>query len=1097
VRRSVVHAIGLGILLLAFTTFSASAQEVGNVSGRVTNAATMEPLAGAQVILQGTNRGSISSDAGRFLILNVGVGTYTVRVELLGYGPQEQTVTVTAGGTVEANFQLSQQAIEVEGVVVTALGIEREERALTYSVQTVNEEILQRTPEVNLVQALQAQTAGVQVVQSSGRPGAASTIQIRGQSTFVGSSQPLFIVDGVPVSIDLDSDVGSVFGTGNAGNRGMDFDMSNVEEVSVLRGAAATALYGSRAAAGAIVITTRKSRPGTPMTFEFSTSARFDDPVIEGYVTDWAAGRDRYYCDGMIESLGGYCQPGYPTGTGFETLPITSSSYPNWGPHKDSISAEVVAAVGQPRFEDSREQFYQTAQSTENSIRASGGLGDGGSFTFGISYLNQGDITPVGGLKRLNLNTNINLQMSEWLTSSTSVQRINTDNPWAPDSWSGVHHSLLYIPANVDIRTAWNEDGSPVMWGDNSPHYEWVMENEYRESVVDRWIVSQRFSATILPGLRLTNTWGLDTYQDQRRTYQNERPWQTARGLPSGATRQEKINRAQMNNDLVLSLDGSQITEDLTLSGLLGWNLWMTDRDYIRGEGYDIVIPDYYNISNFQTQYVNADLKEKQRLLGAYGQATLDYRGWAYLTLTGRNDWSSTLPKDNNSYFYPSASLGIVFTDALNFHPSWLQYGKLRLSYAKVGNDAPPYSLSSRYYTASAPGVYAGHYQYTPTSINYPFQGQVAFTQGTQLGNPDIKPESTTETEVGLELNGLNNRASLEVAYYTKKSYDQIFSVPSSATSGYSSITRNAGDLRNEGWEVSLRGRPIQAGDLTWDLGVNWTRNRNSVIELAPGVDNLHLAGYSWPSIRIMEGLPYGVIWGYGYQRNCDPKTGDYCFPDMPKGALILGDEDCASVRYNQTGDCYGLPIRTQSQIPLGSALPNWLGNVTSQIRYRGFGLSGLLDIRNGSRILNFEIQYMTGRNGRHIWTNDRYSTTTVKGINQSTGEWNTHERVKDEIYYELMYGYDKHEGQIEPGGFVKLRELTLSYDVPRSLLGYMNVDFATLYVSGRNLKTWSDFSMVDPEGDISSGANSAWQYYRHFPAPQTKGVTIGLRARF
>jgi TonB-linked SusC/RagA family outer membrane protein len=1105
VLRTIVRTIGLGVLLLAFTS-TAFAQEPGNIAGIVTNAVSLEPLAGVQLSIEGTTRGTISNAEGRFLIMNVPAGTYTVRAELLGFGDVEETVTVAAGGTAQLEFALSQEAIEIEGVVVTALGLEREERALTYSVQSVDEEVLERTPEVNLVQALQAQAAGVQVVQSSGRPGASSTIQIRGQSTFLGASQPLFVIDGVPVSIDIDDETGSTFGIGQAGNRGMDFDMSNIEEVSILRGAAATALYGSRASGGAVVIKTKQARPGTPISFEFTSAARFDDPVVEGFVTDWAAGRDelqtdgtyrQFYCDGMLESQGGYCQSGYPTDTGFETRSITSSSYPNWGPHKDSIPAEVISAIGQPRFQDTRDQFYETAQTFENTLRASGGLGDGGSFTFGISYLDQGDITPVGKLERLNLNTNINLQLSDRLMSTTSVQRINTNNPWSPDSWSGVHHSLLHIPANVDIRTAYNEDGTPVMWGSNSPHFMWVMENQYRESIVDRWIVSQRFSATIVPGLRLTNTWGIDSYLDERRTYENERPWRTEEGLSSGGTRQEKINRSQMNNDLVLSLDGVQITEDLSVSGLVGGNIWMTERNYIRGTGDDIVIPDYYNISNFEDQDVSADLKEEQRLLGAYFQGTLDYKGWAYFTVTGRNDWSSTLPKDNNNYFYPSASLGVVFTDALNFNPWWLDYGKVRLSYAKVGNDAPPYSLASRYYSASASGVHVGSYQNDPTTISFPFRGQVGYVQGTQLGNPDIKPESTTETEVGLEMIGLSNRLSMEVAYYNKKSYDQIFSVPSSSASGYNSIVRNAGDLRNEGWEVSLRGRPVQTQDLTWDLGANWTRNRNSVIELAPGVDNLHLAGYSWPSIRIMEGLPYGVIWGYGYQRNCVEATGDYCFPNQPVGALILGDEDCASVRYNQAGDCHGLPIRTQSQIPLGSALPDWLANISSQVRYKGFGLSGLLDIRKGSRILNFEIQYTTGRNGRHIFTNDRYSTTVMEGINQTTGEPNTHERVKDQRYYELVYGYDKHEGQIEDGGFVKLRELTLSYDIPRSVLGRVGIDFARLYVSGRNLKTWSDFSMGDPEGDVSGGTNSAWQYYRHFPGPQTKGFTIGMRTRF
>ncbi len=1025
-------------------------------------------------------------------------GTYTVRVQVLGYAAAEQSVTVAAGGSALVNFGLTQQAIEVEGVVVTALGIEREERALTYSVQTVKAEVLERTPEVNLVQALQAQSAGIQVVQASGRPGASSSIQIRGQSTFTGSGQPLFIIDGVPVSIDLDPERGgSIFGRGQAGNRGIDFDLTNVEEISVLRGAAATALYGSRAAAGAVVITTKQGQPGQPVRFEYSSAVRFDDPIIAGYVTDWAAGRDRLLCDGRLQSQGGYCQPGYPTTTGFETRSITSSSYPGWGPHKDSIPPEVVAALGDVIFEDSRSQFYNTAQTIDNSLRATGSLGDAGSYTFGVSYLNQGDITPTGKLERLNLSANVRLQMSDRLMSTTSVQRVNTQNPWPADSWSGVHHSLLHIPPNVDIRTAWNEDGTPVMWGTNSPHYQWVMENEYRDSNVNRWILSQRFTANVVSGIRLTNTWGLDTYLDERRTFQNERPWRTAQGLSSGSTQQEKLNRTQINNDLVLTVDPREVSPGFSVSGLIGGNIWMTETSRITGRGSTIVIPDYYNVENFEDQRVFADLPEMRRLLGAYGQLTADYQGWAYLTLTGRNDWSSTLPKDANSYFYPSASVGVIFTDAMDWRPSWLQYGKVRLSYARVGNDAPPYSLSSRYYAASAPGVHQGSYQFDPTTVSFPFRGQVGFVQGTQLGNPNIRPESTSEVEVGLELRGLNNRASLDFSYYNKKSYDQIFRVPASASSGYTSIVRNAGDLRNKGFEVSVRGRPLQMSDFTWDLAANWTRNRNSVIELAPGIDNLHLAGYSWPSIRIMEGLPYGVIWGYGYQRNCVPETGSFCFPDQPTGALILGDENCASVRRNQKGDCYGLPIRTQRQIPLGSALPDWLANLRSTIRYKNFGLSSLWDMRKGSKILNFEIQYTTGRNGRHIFTNDRYQVVTLDGINQTTGQPNTKSVVKDPVYYELMYGYDKHEGQIESGEFIKLREVTLSYDVPRDVLGRIGVDRATVYVTGRNLGVWSDFSMGDPEGDISGGVNSAWQYYRHFPAPQTKGLSFGVRTSF
>jgi hypothetical protein len=332
------------------------------------------------------------------------------------------------------------------------------------------------------------------------------------------------------------------------------------------------------------------------------------------------------------------------------------------------------------------------------------------------------------------------------------------------------------------------------------------------------------------------------------------------------------------------------------------------------------------------------------------------------------------------------------------------------------------------------------------------------------------------------------------VSYYNKKSFDQIFQVPSSSASGYNSIVRNAGDLRNTGFEISLRGRPIETEDFTFDVLANWTRNRNEVLALAPGIDNIRLAGYSWPSIRIMEGLPYGVLWGYGFQRNCVAATSDICFSNQPTGALLIGDEDCISDR---GGSCHGLPIRTQSQLPLGEALPNWLANFTTDLRYKAIGLSSMWDIRNGSKILNFEIQYTTGRTGRHIFTNDRYQETVVEGVNVNTGQPNDVVLVKDPQYFELMYGYDRHENQIEPGGFVKLRQVTFSLDVPQNLIGRFGVNNGTLFVTGRNLGVWSDFSMGDPESDVYGGSSGATQFFRQFPAPQTRGWTIGFRASF
>ncbi|MGH8436138.1 MAG: SusC/RagA family TonB-linked outer membrane protein [Pseudomonas sp.] len=1068
------------VLLLAAASGASGQQAVGTIVGQVVQGEARTPMLGAQVIVVGTQLGALTGAEGRFVIRNVPAGARMVRVQAMGFNSDDQPATVTAGGTVTVTFQLREQAVAISPVVVTALGITRNEKSLGYAVQSISSQTIERIPETTLIQALAGQSAGVSVISSSGRPGAGARITIRGETSFSGTGQPLFVIDGVPVATNTDGP-SNPLGTGSAGSRGMDFDMENIDQVSVLRGAAATALYGSRAANGAIIIKTKQGKAGQPLRFTFNTEARFDRPVINGYVTDYAAGSRGYFCNGRLASQGGWCEPGYPG--------ANSETQNNWGPHKDSIPQIVFDSIGDVRFRDAREDFYRTAPTVNSSLRGSGSMGERGTYTFGISYLDQQGINPIAELNRLNLNANMNIKLSEWLSSTTSVQRIRSDNPYGNDSYDGLTRTLINMPPSTDTRRAWNADGSPVMWGNNSPHFQWLAENEKNSELTNRWIASQQFEFTIAPGLRLMNNWGLDTYVSEFNRFVNERPWRTAQGQTSGSTRQRKNTRTTINDDITLSLDGRQIGETgITVSAMIGGNIYMQQNSQVTGEGDDIVIPDFFNISNFVDQDVDANLATERRLVGAYSQVTADYRDWAFLTLTGRNDWSSTLPTHANDYFYPSASLGIVFTDALNLRQPWLDYGKVRVSIAKVGNDAPPYALSTRYTTGVlGKGANNSIQQNGGPRLEFPFREINAYAQSNQLGNPDIKPEATVETEIGFELRMFDGRAYVDIAAYSKSSYDQIFSVPSSSVTGFSSITRNAGDLRNRGIEVSLRGRPIQLGDFSWDVGVNWARNRSQVLELAPGVTSISLAGYSWPQVRIMEGFPYGVLCGYGWKRNCSDFSPDDgidppCFSGAPTGALLIGDN--------------GYPIRTDEQINLGTVMPNWIGSLTTDLRYKGLGLSALVDVKNGGQMINFETQY-TVNNGRSRLTETRGTYVVHDGVNINTGQPNTIRLLRNQDYYPLVYGFDRHEAQLESAGFVKLREATLSYRVPRSLLGRLNLQDATVYLTGRNLKIWSDFSSGDPEGDIYGGTNAGGQYFRQFPEPQTRSWVIGMRSAF
>ncbi|HKS06821.1 MAG TPA: SusC/RagA family TonB-linked outer membrane protein [Gemmatimonadaceae bacterium] len=1065
-------------LALAFTSTTAFAAqqtqgEVGTVVGQVLGDVSRLPIAGAQVSVVGTTLGAVAGAEGRYIIRNVPVGERILRVRLIGYAPLEDTITVTRDTTITADFALTDVPYSLSDVVITALGITRAEKSLGYGVQTITSQTLERVPETTLMQALAGQSAGVSVTSSSGRPGAGARVTIRGENSFSGNSQPLFVIDGMPVATNSDGP-SNALGTGSSGSRQMDIDMENIENITVLRGAAATALYGSRAANGAIIITTKRGKTGLPLTFEYSSQVRYDSPIIKGYTTDWAAGSRGYFCNGRMLSQGGWCEPGATT------APETRL---NWGPHKDSIPQMVFDSVGPVRFRDAREDFYKSSPSVENALRGRGSMGDLGTYTFGASWVDQRGVNPMAALDRLTLSGNVSFKWNDWLTSTTSLQRIRVDNPFLNDSFDGLDHDLIDTPPSTDTRQAWMPDGSPVMYGGNEPHYMWSALNEYNSEQTNRWILGQQFSLKLMPGLQLSNNAGVDAYVSEYGRFVNERPWRTAQNQTSGSTRQRKSTRRTFNNDLQLILDPRPLGQQgkVTVGALVGANMYLQDASFVEASGSSIVIPGYFNIGNFATQTTNANLPTKRRLIGAYSQVTADYADWAFLTLTGRNDWSSTLPTNANSYFYPSASLAVVFTDALKWRPSWLDFGKLRLSTAKVGNDAPPYSLSTRYVTGGiAKGANNDIQQFGGPSISFPFRGVTAYTQSTQLGNPDLRPESTIENELGLEMRFFGGRARGEISLYRKNSYDQIFSVPSSAVTGYTSIVRNAGDLQNNGIEISLHGRPLEIGSLSANVGVNWAKNKSKVLSLAPGVTSIYLAGYSWPQIRVMEGQPYGVIWGYGWKRNCvDPNP---CFAGSPAGTLLIADN--------------GYPIRTDELRNLGSVMPDWTGSVTTEVRWRNFGLSALTDVRHGGKLINFETQYTTA-SGRSIFTNDRYTYVVHDGINENTGAPNTVRLFKDQDYYPLMYGFDRHENQIEPAGFVKLREVTFSYRVPEKFLRRVNLDAMSVYLTGRNLKVWSDFSGGDPESDVYGGQNAGGQFFRQFGEPQTRSWLFGLRSTF
>jgi TonB-linked SusC/RagA family outer membrane protein len=1054
----------LAFLLLANVNIT-NAQS-GSIVGTVIDSTTSEPMPGVNVGIQGLSVGSATDADGQFEISDVPEGTHTLEASFVGYDTQRKTVEVSSGETVEVNFQLISATYVGDEVVVTALGVRRSEKSVAFSVQEVEGEEISGAPETNLVNSLAGKTAGVQITSSSGQPGAASRIVIRGENSITGNNQPLFVVDGVPISNAEDGIPGQgALGSGSGSNRALDIDPNMIEDISVLKGGSATALYGSRASNGVVLITTKGGEPGQ-VQVDYSSKVRFDKAIIDGTQDEYLSGQQGYFANGLPPERGGYMEPGYP-GT-------NPQEYDSWGPHKDNVSQQVLDDLGVDQIQtyDHLEDFYEVGTTAEHSLTFSGGDENGTYFLSG-SRLDQTGSLPETKLERTNLNAKVTRDLFPDLQSETRVNYINTQNNWQRNAWNSTARTTRVWPINLQMKPYKYDDGSIRTHGSGEDSPYWDVNETGFESEIDRLMVNQRFSYNITPYLALTERIGFDKYTDSRAEHRNRRP----RYENDGSMFNEKIVRSEINSDLMLDLQEVPITENFSVSGLIGNNLNIRDYSQVVLYGDDQNIPDFFHQSNFNSIDGDED-KSRQRLLSLYSQVVLSYNDYLFLTLSGRNDWSSTLPKDNQSFFYPSASLGIVFSDILGLDSdSPLYYGKLRLSVSETGSDAPPYSLSTSYNSAG----FGEWYEANQTGISFPYNGVSGYLQSNTLGNPNLKPEMTRSYEAGIDLRFFDGRATLDATYYDESTRDQIYSTPVSSSTGFTNMLRNAGEIKNSGVEIALTGSPIQTQDFQWDLRVNWSKNHNEVVSLAPGVQRLYLAGYSWPSVQAQEEDGYGIIRGYGYQENED---GEYIIQDDPNA------------------DGYGFPLATEQQKTIGNIQPDWQGNLRSTFRYKGFSLSSLIDVRRGGDVLVFDLNYsirygmaeITETRGTQISdpNAEGYVEPYVwEGVKASNGESNDIELVRDQAFWERYAS--AHENQVEDGSYIKLREISLGYRVPNSVLADLPLRTASFSVTGRNLWIDTDFAYGDPEGNIYGTDNGGQGFYQ-WVTPSTQGLMFNLQ---
>ena len=1048
-RRPLVSSlVTCGLVLLGLIPAVARAQEATIVTGQVSTRGA--PVVGASVSIPSLRLGSTTDGQGMYrLTVPASVtGEVTLSVRRIGYVTRSVPITL-AGGQLHQDFALEASAVELTEVIVTGLGGEIEKSKLGSSAQQLNAEQLNTTRAQNVVQQMQGKVPGVQIT-GSGTQGGSVNVIIRGQNSITQSNQPLFIMDGVPLSnADRGGDRGSGFDYGSVLS---DLNPDDIQSLTVLKGPNAAALYGSRAANGVFVITTKKgSNSGGGMRTELNTNVTIERPSI---LPDW----QNQYGQGAGGAFAWVNGSGGGTNDGADQ---------SWGPRLDgrlicqftSPGAGTAGCTPTPwvPHPDNMDVFFRTGVTATTTVAVSGGS-DRAYGRVSLGGDNVNGVFPNNDFRRRSAALSGTFHASDRFTADGSVEYVYNSgkNRTGTGYWGrNALENYIWLGRQVDFHALADyagksgaTNGGPATrefnWNynyHNNPF--WLQEQNPVVDRRDQVIGSVAAHYRMADGVNATLRTGSDIY---RLGIEED----FARGGLSfinqayaGGFRFRNDYRNDNNTDLSVSGE-RRLTDWLHVNALVGGN---QRREYFHADSQQtagIVVPGIYNPANAAIAPTIGQRIERRWVNSLYGSAGFTLFDWWTVEGTGRNDWSSTLPANARSYFYPSFNTSVLLTDALpRLRSRMFDAIKLRASVARVGNDAPVYSLQP---------VYIGNAN--------KFNGQAQFSLNPVLANADLKPEITTSEEVGAELVMLQNRVTLDASWYHKSTRDQIFNVQIPPTSGFTSKFINAGEISNRGIEALLTVTPLQVpGGITWSSTLNVAHNHSEVVDLAPGVSTIVLGQGLFGDVNIeaRKGEPYGTIRGNKFLR------------DSAGNILTSG----------------GLPQQDPAFSVLGNIQPDWTGGWSNEIRYKNVALSMQIDVRHGGKIVsltNYLGDYAgtlaSSLHGREVdWDKPGI---VVKGIDVDSCtpgpcQPNT-TSVTAETYYQNLFHII--EPYIYDGGYVKLRELRVSYDLPANWAAwFFKAQAATISVTGRNLITWKHVPNIDPEFAYSNGNFQGMEY--------------------
>lgn len=1038
---------GLSALLLFFVVQISFAQ-TKTVTGNVSDGSGM-PLPGVNILIQGTTQGANTDFDGNYSITaNVGD---VLKFSFLGYKSEE----IIVGDSTSINVTMNEDASTLDEVVVTALGIKRDEKAIGYSVQKIKGDGLIESREPNIVNSLSGRAAGIQVTSSSGGVGSSSRIILRGNSSITGNNEPLFVVDGVPMNNSSFGNAGSGGGV-DLPNGVAAINPDDIESVTVLKGPNAAALYGVRAGNGVIVITTKSGSSTGKFSVSINSNVMSSNPLIlPDFQNSYGQGSSPSYFE-------------YVDGAGAGVADGVDES---WGPALDAgfefiqWNSQLKGGLPLPWVSrpDNVKDFFDTGLKLSNNLSLSAGS-DVSSLRISLSKTNEQGMIPNTELNTQSITTSGKIDLGKKLhagingtwtnmqSDNLSTVGYNNENPMQQFIWSArqVDFKALRDWRNLPMAPAGtNAEGTPLNWNhnyQNNPY--WVLDTNTNTYDRDRLNGNVFLTYDFTDWASLTAKTNMDHYT-QKTTV---RKGKGSNEYPEGYYSEAMRRYTEVNNEILLSIN-KEINSDFSFSFNAAANSMIRKYSSLGATAPQLELPNYYNVSNIKTGVTPEmfNFFSEQRINSIYAFGQVSFRDFAFIDFTARNDWASVLPTINNSFFYPSISGSLILSDAFEDLKSTFDFLKLRASWSKVGSNGAlgPYNLNQTY------------------SLNNTGFGNQASTPST-LFNPNLKSETVTGTEVGIDLRMFKSKLRFSATYYDQLSEDLLVPIQVSSATGFNSVWNNIGSMSNSGIEIQLGATIIDTPDFGFGVDINWAQNKNKVESLGE-LDTYILGGQWGVQLEARPGLPYGVLVGRGFERD-------------PSGEVIYEN---------------GLPVIDQTPKVLGDIAPDWTGGVNFNLRYKNFTLSSLVDAKIGG-----EVHSMTYAWGRYAGVLEetligRETGVVGNGV-QSDGNGGyipNNVTVDAKIFNQSSYNNSVEESSIFDASYVKLRSVSIGYSIPDKLLENTFIDGVKLSLVGRNLAVlYRETPHIDPETGFSSANGEQGQEFGQLPSARSLGFNVNLQ---